>query len=140
VNGTVGTPLAFEDRPPGNWAVTGKSGTLLGTLLADYARLGGDAHNVHYVFFYQALWTPLGSGSASTLGDTVAADEDVAVQRCQAHWQEGKPKAQPLKFFHDDTHSRPYLKSWRAVCPGGIYQVHGTIIDLGQGAQAWRRP
>jgi len=138
----LSTLLAYDEHrlTPTNWAETGKRGTLLSTLLADYARLGGDAHNVHYIFFYQALWTPLGSGRASPLGDTVAIDEAAAVERCQAHWQDGKDDPPPLKFFHDDTHSRPYLKSWRAVCPGGLYQVHGTVVDLGQGVQARRRP
>lgn len=112
--------LAFEDRPPANWAETSKRGTLLSTLPADYARLGGDAHNVHCVFFYQALWTPLGDKGPSVLGDTVAVNEDAAVQRCQTHWQEGNADRPPLKFFHDDAHSRPYLSSWRAVCSGGL--------------------
>lgn len=138
----MSTPLPYDAHSltPTNWAGSGKRGSLLSTLLSDYARLGGDAHNVHYVFFYVALWTPPGSGQASPLGDTVAVDEDAAVQRCQAHWQEGKQEKTPLRFFHDEAHSRPYLKSWRAVCPGGIYQVQAVVIDTGQGVRHWRRP
>ena len=45
----MSTPFPYDVHrlEPTDWAEVGKRGSLLSTLLSDYARLGGDAHNVH---------------------------------------------------------------------------------------------